>query len=142
ATRAELGGYEGGRPRSAAMRQARLRRRRLGRPLAARRAEAPVLPDMAGGADDALAVQARVEDGAVLGLLLGQWRMAGQAEARRFRIGTPQLSKLAGHARPHALRVMRRPPVRELCGMAGAATPRRQRRLERGEASGWDTLRR
>jgi len=142
AARAEFGGHEGRGPRGAAMRQARLRRRRMHRPLAARRAEALVLPDMAGGTDDSLAVQGGVEDRAILGLLLGQRRVARQAEARRFRIGTPQLRKLSGHTRPHALRVMRRPPVRELGGMAGAAALRGQRRLERSEASEWDTLRR
>ncbi len=97
---------------------------------AARRTEALMLAHMACRADDALALQACVKDGPVFRLLLGEWRVTRQAEPRRFRIGPPKPFQLARHPRSHALHVKRRPPVRELRGMAGAAALGRERGLE------------
>ena len=138
AARAELGGEERRSPRRAGVWKARSWRGALRGQLATWRPEPPVLSDMAGGAHEALSLQRGVVDGAALGLLLGQWRVARQTQARRFRIAPPELVELARDPWPHALRVQGRPPVRELGRMACAAA------LERGfewrETGGWGAL--
>src|SRR5215471_13655440 len=95
---------------------------------------------MACRADDSLAHEPSVEDRAPLGLLLRERGVARQAEARGLRIALPEILQLARHPRPHARRMQCRPPVSVLRGVTGAATLRREGRLEGGEAGGRSAL--
>src|SRR5262249_53857651 len=89
-----------------------------------------MLADVTGRANDPLAHEPCVEDLAAFGMLLRERGVAGQAEARGLRIALPEILQLARHPRPHARRVMCRPPIGVLCGVTAAATRGRERRLE------------
>src|SRR5215469_12372717 len=148
AARAELRPEERGAVGRPVVRETGWRRpSRLGTP-AWRRAEALVLPYVTRSADEALLLEVGVE-GRIgdetsrtldLPCLFCQGGVAREARARVAGIAPFHSAQLTQDAGPHAPRVQRRLPVRELGGMTSAAALGRQRALHGCEGPGCGSL--